>query len=854
MTGSNNYLQQFKEEVGTKFQLYNSLFTSLPFHRIEKTGVLLTLFLLHCEDGFRKHQSPQMIVESFLEQFGFSHSKEGTDLLFLFIQYAERQVVLFDALEDAAFADINDLNGQGSLHNLLIEFSHEKDKKQIEKHLKNFAVRIVLTAHPTQFYPDEVLGILNDLSNALQKDNASLINSYLQQLGKTPFLKSKKPTPFDEALSLIWFLENTFYPAAGNILMEWRNADPSLHCNDKMISMGFWPGGDRDGNPYVTAKTTLLVSEALHKSILKCYYKDIIRLRRRLTFKGVEEKIIEVEALLYDHIFLEKSGNPVSVKDILKILSEAETVLIEKHNSLFLPLLQNLIDKVKTFGTYFATLDLRQDSSIIADVMKAIDAQTPILPDGYFGKTEDEKIDILSKIESAADAEIFEEGVIKDTFRSMQVMREIQNRYGENACYRYILSHSTSALNLMEIYALLILSGWKKATLSVDIVPLFETIPDLENASKVMEQLYRNDTYRGHLKQRNNTQTIMLGFSDGTKDGGYFMANYSIYLAKKSLTKLAREYGISLIFFDGRGGPPARGGGKTHKFYASMGKEIANNEIQLTIQGQTVSSNFGTVLSAQFNFEQLLHAGLGNELYLENRETFSEQQESLLSELASESYQSYLKLKTNPHFVDYLSDISPLRYYADTNIGSRPARRKGPAKLNLNTLRAIPFVGSWSQLKQNVPGYYGLGTALKNMEEKGKFDELKAVYQEVVFFKTLIDNCEMALKKSFFPLTAYLKDDETFGELWQMMKNENDLTVEYVLKLSGNSELMQDYPVEQLSIEMRERIVLPLATIQQFALSKIRSMEEDDKGDEAVFGKMAMRCSFGLINAGRNSA
>src|SRR6266700_3302036 len=178
---SNSALQQFRNLVGIRFQLYNSLFTSLPFHRIEKTGVLLSLFLLHCEEGFRKKQSPIEIVDTFLSQYTtYRKEQESLDLLFRFIQYAERQVVLFDALEDAAFKHVNDLNGGGTL--------------------KDFSVRMVLTAHPTQFYPGEVLGIINDLSKALAEENAALINMYLQQLGKTPFLKKQKPTPYDEAI------------------------------------------------------------------------------------------------------------------------------------------------------------------------------------------------------------------------------------------------------------------------------------------------------------------------------------------------------------------------------------------------------------------------------------------------------------------------------------------------------------------------------------------------------------------------------------------------------------------------------------------------------------------------------
>jgi phosphoenolpyruvate carboxylase len=245
---SNSALHQFRNLVGIRFQLYNSLFTSLPFHRIEKTGVLLSLFLLHCEEGFRKKQSPIEIVESFLSQYTtYRKEQEWIDLLFRFTQYAERQVVLFDALEDSAFKYINDVNGAGTLKHLQSEVLQTQKQEKLAEKLKDFSVRLVLTAHPTQFYPGEVLGIINDLSKALSEENAGLINMYLQQLGKTPFLKKQKPTPYDEAISLLWFLENVFYPAAGRILSALKNDDPDLmQNNNPVIRMGFWPGGDRD--------------------------------------------------------------------------------------------------------------------------------------------------------------------------------------------------------------------------------------------------------------------------------------------------------------------------------------------------------------------------------------------------------------------------------------------------------------------------------------------------------------------------------------------------------------------------------------------------------------------------------
>jgi phosphoenolpyruvate carboxylase len=327
----------------------------------------------------------------------------------------------------------------------------------------------------------------------------------------------------------------------------------------------------------------------------------------------------------------------------------------------------------------------------------------------------------------------------------------------------------------------------------------------------------------------------MLGFSDGTKDGGYLMANWGIYKAKENLSRISAEKGIDVVFFDGRGGPPARGGGKTHKFYASMGNNISNKEIQLTIQGQTVSSNFGTIDSAQYNIEQLLNAGISNGLLSTRAVTLEPHEDALLN---------------------YLQHVSPLNFYSETNIGSRPAKRGAGSNMSLKDLRAIPFVGAWSQLKQNVTGYYGVGTAFQEMDKKGRLNDVKQLYRNSLFFRTLIDNCEMAMKKCFFPLTAFLSDHPKYGELWRMINSEFELTQRYIFLLSGKNELMANYPVEQLSIQMRERIVLPLTTIQQFAISKIREIEEElvTNPIREVYEKLVIRCSFGIINAGRNSA
>ncbi len=462
----------------------------------------------------------------------------------------------------------------------------------------------------------------------------------------------------------------------------------------------------------------------------------------------------------------------------------------------------------------------------------------------------------MTQVRGQARPGLYEDALVRDTLDTVAAMRTIQQLNGENGCSRYIISQCSSALNVLEVMGLLLLGGFSADSLTVDIVPLFETVDDLKEAAAVMKELYENADYRKHLAKRGDTQTIMLGFSDGTKDGGYLMANWAIYKAKEELTRISCAYDIDVVFFDGRGGPPARGGGKTHRFYASMGKNIANKQIQLTIQGQTVSSNFGTTDTAQFNIEQLLHAGISNDLFSSKEVTLQSDEEALLQALAEESYIAYTKLKDHPYFLQYLNEVSPLRFYNETNIASRPTKRKSSGRLELKDLRAIPYVGAWSQLKQNVTGYYGVGKALQALDKQGKWAAVRHLYDNSPFFKTLLDNCEMAMKKCFFPLTEHFSRHPVYGELWTSIYDEFELTQKYIFKLSGKNELMADYPVEQLSIQMRERIVLPLSTIQQYALTKFQALEKsgDNKPMKEVYERLIMRSSFGIINAARNSA
>lgn len=848
--------QAFDALVNTKFQLYNSLFMSLPFNRIEKTGMLLSLLQQHCEEAFAEGAQPDQVIMAFFQQHVPSMSEsEYIDVLFRFIQYAERQIVLFDALEDAAFRPLHEgLSGKGTLPHLLSSLTELEDVDAVREALQSLVIRPVLTAHPTQFYPGPVLGIIHDLSKALAENNAADVQEYMQQLGKTPFFKKTQPTPYDEALNLIWYLEQVFYPAIGQIMQFIYQRLPNYRQPDKpLLQMGFWPGGDRDGNPFVTADITLQVADALRGAIIKCYYLDIRKLKRRLTFRDVDQKLALLEKELYDNLFIPGNRTTLHADSIIAQLRSIRHILNEQHNGLFGHLVDRLIIQVETFGLHFASLDIRQDSRLHRQVLQEIAQQQGW---NYTADTLHEiSIKLLQEHYQQPNAfnvtELTSFG--QQTIRSMEAIRTIQQQNGELGCHRYVISQCQSATHVWEVLALLKLAAWQDgAHVPVDIVPLFETVYDLQHASAVMETLYQDDLYRAHLQARGMHQTIMLGFSDGTKDGGYLMANWSIYLAKKQLTSLAQRYGIVVVFFDGRGGPPSRGGGKTHQFYASMGDDLTHREIQLTIQGQTISSNFGTVDAARFNLEQLLHAGISSRVLQRRSVTLQEDQEKLLQELAHWGYEKYQSLKTHPTFLNYLENVSPLNYYSATNIASRPARR-GANQLVFEDLRAIPYVGAWAQLKQNVTGYFGLGTALKTLDESGRWAEVEALYADSLYFRTLLDNAEMALCKSFLPLTAYLKDDPVYSEIWNMIQKEHEWSGHYLNKLSGRTVMMASYPIDRQSIQLREKIVLPLLTIQQYALIRLRSMPTTHDLTKS-WKKLIIRTSFGIINAGRNSA
>jgi len=827
----------FRQIITNKYSIYNSLFLNLPHDHSTYTGIYIPLLRKLSRKGFNDSKSPAEIIQEFLDNHTeIETTEERFELLFRIIQYVERQVVLFDCVEDAAFLEFQ----RPQIGSLLQPENEHYDN--LKKHLKKFSTRLVFTAHPTQFYPNEVQIVMYELRQAIQKNDITAIDKLLNQLSFTPFLKREKPTPFDEAKSIIYYMRYVYYQTIGKLYHEIsKNLEEQPDFNPSLMELGFWPGGDRDGNPFVKFDTTRKVSRLLRNTIMKCYYNHIKDIRKKLTFEGVTQLTEELKTRLYQQIFQDEVC--ITDKEILDYLYKIKSLLETKYKSMFIDDVNDIIGRVHLFGSHFATLDVRQDSSKHNEAMKAIFKKA--FDKDYESLTDEEKIHYLTEQSLELNADDFEDETIVDTIRNVYQIKDIQAENGERALHRYIISNSTTIFDVLHVYALFKYCGYKDEEINIDIVPLFETMVGMDNSQDVMKDLYELPIYKSHLEKRDNVQTIMLGFSDGTKDGGYLKANWEILQTKERLTKVTEDHGNKVVFFDGRGGPPARGGGKTHQFYASQGDEVSNDKIHLTIQGQTITSIYGTHEQASFNIEQMLLAGAKP---FNKSVKLDQHYKDLINDLATRSFHKYTALKDNELFVPYLEKMTTLSYYGATNIGSRPTKRNAKAALDFKDLRAIPFVGSWSTIRQNVPGYYGLGTALESYAENE--EEIFDLYKNSAFFRTLINNSMMSMKKSYFPLTKYMKKDKVYGEFWTDLREEYELSKKWALKLSGVEELMDNEKTTRMSISARENIILPLLCIQQYALQMIQKNHEDKEKYE----KLVMRCLFGNINASRNSA
>ncbi|UCD60176.1 MAG: phosphoenolpyruvate carboxylase, partial [Flavobacteriaceae bacterium] len=495
-------LEEFKKSVKNKFYIYNSLFLNLPYQGIENVGMLIPLLFDQCEKGLKSGKNPQEILDLFFRYYAnIETEKEQIDFMFSIIQYVERQVVLYDSVEDAAFPKLHEHSSSLSIKDYFQLVSKNKSWEQIAKKLSSFSARIVLTAHPTQFYSPAVLDIIEELKSLILEDKINDIDVVLQQLGLTSLINTKKPTPLDEAKNIIYILRNVYYAAVGDLFSYIKsNIENDEFDNYNIIKLGFWPGGDRDGNPFVTADITKDVADELRTNLMKCYYNDLKILRKKLTFKDSRPELNLLRDRLYVSMF-----NPekvVNYDNIIGPLLKVREILIDKYNSLYLKQLDDLIDKVKLFKTHFATLDIRQDHSKHLQVVETVLKVNGFISESLDELAEGELINLLLNENLKLDAKDYKDEIVKDTIVNISQLKEIQNKNGEEGCNRYIISNSEDIYSVLFVYGLFRWCGWEKDSITFDIVPLFETMNGMDTAEATMQSLFDLPDYCSHLEQR----------------------------------------------------------------------------------------------------------------------------------------------------------------------------------------------------------------------------------------------------------------------------------------------------------------------------------------------------------------
>lgn len=435
-------LEEFKKSVTNKFNIYNSLFLSLPYKNVENVGILIPLLLDQCEKGLKAGKEPQEILDVFFSNFvDIQDERERLDFMFRIIQYVERQVVLYDSVEDSAFPKLQEYSSSLTIKDYFELVNRTKNWDKVSKKLSTFSARIVLTAHPTQFYTPAVLDIIAELRSLIDEDRIHDIDVTLQQLGLTSLINAKKPTPLDEAKNIIYILRNTYYDAVGELYQYVKgNIKDEKFENYNLMKLGFWPGGDRDGNPFVTADITKQVADELRLTLMKCYYNELKDLRKKLTFKGMQGHLNELSGKMYQAMFDPNAA--ISYEGIIEHLSAVREELIEHYHGLYLNELDQFIDKVHIFKTHFATLDIRQDHSKHKLVVETVLKKQGAIKESLDELKEKELVDLLLQGDYKLNPKDFDDDIVKDTILNIQNLKAIQDKNGEDGCNRYIISNS----------------------------------------------------------------------------------------------------------------------------------------------------------------------------------------------------------------------------------------------------------------------------------------------------------------------------------------------------------------------------------------------------------------------------
>ena len=751
--------------------------------------------------------------------------------------------------------------------------------------LNNINVVPVLTAHPTQVQRKTTLDLTENIHNLLRKHRDvknGLINKskwkedlqkHIEILLQSDIIREKKLKVANEIKNVLEYYNRSFIKAITKLMVEYKKLLRENFIdlvNETPITMGMWIGGDRDGNPFVTADTLKLSAMKQCELIITYYMNQLDILYRTFSMSSQLIKESDDLRLLADKsndssVYREKEYYRKAIYYIREKLSNTEKYLLNNvdNNEKYLTaeeleqdlliiknsLLENngdtlikgdleeLLSAVKIFGFYLASIDMRQDSSVyeacVAELLKSANIEN-----NYSELSENEKCDLLLNILKkdprplSINDENKQSEELKKELLIFKTARELKDKLGNNIIKQNIISHTTSISDLLELAIMLKEVGLVGSDFArLQLVPLFETIEDLENSYEIMDNYLALDIVKKWVKDNKDYQEIMLGYSDSNKDGGYLSSGWSLYKAQQDLSSLGNKHGIKITFFHGRGGTVGRGGGPSYDAIISQPLGSVQDRIRLTEQGEIIAAKYGNKDAAYYNLETLFSAVIermnADMVNIDIRDI--PEIKEMMDEIVEDSYKIYRKLVfENPNFYNYFFEATPIKEVSSLNIGSRPASRKKIT--DIGGLRAIPWVFSWSQSRIMLPGWYGVGTAFSNFinKESGNIDKLRTMYKDWPFFTSLLSNVDMVMSKSDMEIAKeyanLCKDDET-KEVYNEILREWKLTKQVVLDISEHKEFLEDNTYLTKSLENRLQYFNTLNLLQIELIRRAREAE-----------------------------
>lgn len=788
---------------------------------------------------------------------------------------------------------------------------------EIQDVLDHLSIELIMTAHPTEATKRTVLEIQKRISENLrmldnpeitprEKSNikGSLFNE-VTALWHTDELRHRKPEVLDEVKNGLYYFDQTLFDTLPDIFQEMEvQLEEQISEVDwkvpNFIQFGSWIGGDRDGNPNVTPEITLETLELQRKLILKKYDQSIVDLMRRFSQSSERISIDEqftaeteaeektyltakekwpIKSEVYRRKFavilkrlraVGKSANGYAqseelVSDLSKIKNNAEMNLPKNKK---MKTIRKVIRQVEMFGFHLATLDIRNHSgeheAAITEILNVVH-----VTDDYAGLREEEKQNILTKVLNDPRPLLLFSGeysqATENILNIFKMIKNVHEEYGKRAVEVYLVSMTESPSDLLEVLVLAKEAGIFRVypdgsvESDLDVAPLLETIDDLIAGPKIMQTLLETEVYRHQLAARKNSQEIMLGYSDGSKDGGTLSANWKLFKAQQEIHDMVIKYDVRLKFFHGRGGSLGRGGGSLNTSILSQPVETLGDGVKITEQGEVLSSRYLLEDIAYRNLEQAASAlfeacarvsSAPDEVEL--RETVWETAMEEISKKSLEKYQSLVF--GDPDFLTFFHQATPLEELSDLNIGSRPMSRKNSG--HFDDLRAIPWVFAWTQSRHMLPAWYAAGSGLQSFIEadESHLGILQTMYKEWAFFHSTINNLQMALMKADMDTAKeYLElvEDQKIAErIFTDIVEEYERTKEALLQISGNNELLSHIPNIQESVHLRNPYVDPLNFIQVDLIGKLREVEQPS--DELVTEVLLTinGVAAGLVNTG----